>query len=478
VPRMAIMAAVVVFAASVALYCDFIVTNYSQLWSHTDEWVYRAAGLLAQQHPAALYRTLMGEPGKEQLPFTYPPFAALVFGAFSWLSFSVWQLGLEILGVILLPVSVFLALRISGHRGWRPAAFATGLAAICLWMEPVYWTLYYGQINLVLLALVLLDFSLPDSCRWKGVATGIAAAIKLTPLIFTPYLLASLRVRAGITSLVTFAASVLLGFAVLPAASAQFWTSMSAQGAGGTQKMVEQSLNGVIQRMFHLNPPADTVWMATALVVGTVGVAVAAQASRRGLELLGVVLCGVTGLLVSPVSWTHHWVWCVPALALLTAGHARSDRGGADRGDADRGDADRLGPDRLGPERPGPVLRRDRLLRAGGTALLLAVFFGWPEHALRSGGRSAWFPEGFLRRVPHGQVGPHAWLEYTWRGATWVLGNSYVLAGLLAIAGSAAYLWATRTLSRPQPDRKLTDPSLDVVRASLPAQHGSLDTIR
>jgi alpha-1,2-mannosyltransferase len=463
VRRMAIMAAVVVFAASVALYCDFIVTNYSQLWSHTDEWVYRAAGLLAQQHPAALYRTLMGEPGKEQLPFTYPPFAALVFGAFSWLSFSVWQLGLEVLGVILLPVCVFLALRISGHRGWRPAALAFGLAAVCLWMEPIYWTLYYGQINLVLLALVLLDFSLPDSCRWKGVATGIAAAIKLTPLIFIPYLLASRRVRAGVTSLVTFAASVLVGFAVLPAASAQFWTSLSAQGAGGTQKMVEQSLNGVIQRMFHLNPPADTVWMATALVVGAAGVVVAAQASRRGLELLGVVLCGVTGLLVSPVSWTHHWVWCVPALALLTAGHARSDRAGAGR---------------LAPELAGPVRRRDLLLRAGGTALLLAVFFGWPDHALRSGGRSEWFPEGFLRRVPHGQVGPHAWLEFTWRGATWALGNSYVLAGLLAIAGAAAYLWATRTPSRPQPGRQLTDPSPDVVRASLPAQHGSLDTDR
>jgi alpha-1,2-mannosyltransferase len=415
----AVVLAVVVFAASVALYWDFIVTNYSQLWWHTDEWVYRAAGLLAQQHPADLYRTLMGEPGKEQLPFTYPPFAAIVFGAFSWLSFSVWQLGLEVVGVILLPVAAFLALRIAGHRGWRAAALAFGLSAVTLWMEPVYWTLYYGQINLVLLALVLLDFSLPDSCRWKGIATGIAAAIKLTPLVFIPYLLASGRIRAGITSLLTFAASVLIGFVALPTASAQFWTSRSAQGAGGTQKMVDQSLNGVIQRAFHLNPPANTVWLVTAVIVGAAGVVVAACASRRGLELLGVVLCGATGLLVSPVSWTHHWVWCVPALALLAVGHAR-------------------------PGRPARMLRRDRMLRAGGTALLLGVFFGWPDHALREGPRSTWFPEGFLRRAPHGQIGKTEWLEYTWRGATWLLGNSYVVAGLLAIAGTACYLWVTR----------------------------------
>jgi alpha-1,2-mannosyltransferase len=171
--------------------------------------------------------------------------------------------------------------------------------------------------------------------------------------------------------------------------------------------MVDQSLNGVIQRAFHLNPPADTVWLLTAVVAGAAGVAVAACASRRGHELLGVVLCGVTGLLVSPISWTHHWVWCVPALALV-------------------------------------VTCRNRMLRAAGTALLLAVFFGWPDHAMKAGGRGRWFPEGFLRRAPHGQVGPNAWLEYTWRGATWLLGNSYVLAGLLALAGAAAYLWLTR----------------------------------
>jgi alpha-1,2-mannosyltransferase len=430
----AILVAVAVFAASVALYCDFIFTNYSGLWQHTDEWIYRSAGILARQHPAALYRTLMGESGKERLPFTYPPFAALVFGAFSWLSFSVWQLGLEVLSVILLPVVAFLALRIAGHRGWRAAALAIGMSAITLWMEPVYWTLFFGQINLVLLALVLLDFSLPDSCRWKGVATGIAGAIKLTPLIFIPYLLASRRIRAAITSLAAFAATVLLGFAALPTASAQFWTSLSARGAGGTQKLNDQSLNGVIQRIFHLSPPGDTVWMVTALVVGAIGVAVAAEASRRGLELLGVVLCGVTGLLVSPVSWTHHWVWCVPALALLAVGQARPDRRGL--------------PGLRGLDLPRPTLRRDRVLRAGGTALLLGVFFGWPGHAMRVGGKSAWFPEGFLRRAPHGQVGPTAWIEYTWRGATWLLGNSYVLAGLLAIAGAGGYLWATRRRPR------------------------------
>ena len=30
----------------------------------------------------------------------------------------------------------------------------------------------------------------------------------------------------------------------------------------------------------------------------------------------GLLVVALTGLLVSPISWSHHWVWCVPLLAL------------------------------------------------------------------------------------------------------------------------------------------------------------------
>jgi alpha-1,2-mannosyltransferase len=410
--------AIAAFAVSVALYADFFATNQALLWTHTDEYVYRAAGLLVRQHPAQLYSAFVGEPAKEQLPFTYPPFAGLLFAAFSWLGFGMWQLGIVVLDAVLMPVISYLALRMLGHRGPGAWLAAFGLAAVALWLEPVYSTLYFGQINLILLALIMADFALPDSCRWKGIATGLAAAIKLTPLLFVPYLLASGRVRAGLMSLATFAATIALGFALLPAASAQFWTSRSVGGAGGAQKIVDQSLNGLVQRVLQQRPPADLVWAVLALLVAVAGVAVATAASRRGLELLGVVVCGVTSLLVSPISWTHHWVWTVPALALVAAGRARQ---------------------------PGsPLPRRALGARLAGLALVLGVFFGWPEHALRSDGQDKWFPEGLLRHAGHGQVSQNGWVEYTWRGATWLLGNSYLLAGLLAIAVAAGYLVRTR----------------------------------
>src|SRR6202020_1743915 len=106
----------------------------------------------------------------------------------------------------------------AGRRGLTGAAAAFALSAMALWLEPVYMTLYFGQINLVLLVLAIVDLALPDSCRWKGIGIGIAAGMKLTPLILIPFLLASRRIRAGLVALATFAVTVAVGsgFIVLP----------------------------------------------------------------------------------------------------------------------------------------------------------------------------------------------------------------------------------------------------------------------
>jgi alpha-1,2-mannosyltransferase len=406
------------FAASIAVYRLVFVANPG-LWTHTDEWVYWAAGRVARHDPADLYLVRVGEPGSSQLPFTYPPFAAWIFGAVSGFSFRIWQIALVVLDMALLPVITSLSLRISGHRGRRAAGLALVLAAVSLWLEPVFSTMFFGQINLILLTLILADFALPDSCRWKGACTGIAAGIKLTPLIFIPYLLVTRRRRAGLVGLLTFAVTVAIGFADMPTAARQYWTTLFA-GSGGAFHLVNQSINGVVQRLTHGQPPATIAWAASALVVATAGVAVAAIAHRRGQELLAVVLCGVTGLLVSPISWTHHWVWVIPALVLVTAGTRRPAQAGG------------------GEVAQARIVRRSRIARTAGTAALLALFVEWP-HSTHLRGAPTVLPHGVLRLAPYG-----ANQEYTWRGATLLLGNAYVLAGLVTLLGTAGYLWVTR----------------------------------
>jgi alpha-1,2-mannosyltransferase len=408
---------VAAFAASVAVYRQIFVANPS-LWTHTDEWVYRAGGVLARQRPAELYNVVMGAPHADKLPFTYPPFAAMVFALGSPLDFGLWQLALVVIDLVLLPVVSYVAMRVSGRRGLSGAGLALVLAATAIWLEPVYMTMFFGQINLILLALIVGDLALPDACRWKGIGVGIAAGLKLTPLIFIVYLLASRRRRAGLVAAASFAATVVIGFIALPAASREYWGGKFASH-GGALRLQDQSINGVLTRLMHGQAAAHTLWIAAAIVVGVAGLATAAAASRRGLELLGITVCGFTGLLVSPISWTHHWVWVVPALALMAAGARRPAAGG--------------------------VRPRAWIARAAGAAAVLALFVMWPRQT-KVNGVSVLLPGGFLRLAPYGNS-----LEYTWRGATVLLGNYYVIAGVVGIAGAAGYLWATRDRARPRP---------------------------
>ena len=470
-----LLVSVVAFAGSVVVFQQIIV-SHPGLWVHLDEGVYRAAGLLARQHPADLYRVRMGVPGQEQLRFTYPPFAALLFAAASPLSFGIWQIALVVTDLILLPVITYASLRIGGRNaaagtagsppggpdrgggaelpgvsrrtGVGLAGLALVLAAIGLWLEPVYMTMFYGQINLILLALIIGDFALPDSSRWKGTGIGIAAGLKLTPLIFVPYLLASRRLRAGGVALLVFAATVVTGFAVLPAASRDYWGGAFSVYRGAEQ-LVDQSINGVVLRLSHGHPAAHTLGLVLAIVIAIAGLATAVLASRRGLELLGIVLCGITGLLASPLSWTHHWVWVLPGLALMAAGRSRAGLGTAGRSGTPRGspEGDRRmddvpAPDTAAGAGAAGFRPRHPIWRAAGAAVILALFVAWPIPQ-RTGRVTGWLPTGFLRLAPYG--GDRV---YTWHGATLLLGNSYVIAGVAAIVGAAGYLSVTRVRRR------------------------------
>jgi alpha-1,2-mannosyltransferase len=176
----------------------------------------------------------------------------------------------------------------------------------------------YGQINLLIALLIVLDLSRDDAARSKGTLIGLAAGLKLTPLIFVPYLFLSRRRRAAFVALGTFASTVAVGYALLPRDAQRFWDGglvFDARRLGGCCVPANQSLRGAILRLV---PSFGTVWLlAVALTVGIVGVGLASLSSRRGDEGMGFSRCATTGLLVSPVSWTHHWTLAVPALLLL-----------------------------------------------------------------------------------------------------------------------------------------------------------------
>jgi alpha-1,2-mannosyltransferase len=405
------------FLLAVAGYALLVHAFPQDYWKQTDATVYRAAGLAVRRQPAELYALRLGIAGQ---PFTYTPFAALVFAVASGLSFASWQVVLAVVTIVLLPVVAYQALGIAGRpAGVARAAAAFAIAAVSLWLEPVAMTLFFGQINLVLLALVVGDLALPDRARGKGIGIGLAAAVKLTPLIFIAYLLLTRRVRAAAVSALTFAATIGLGFALLPHASAVFWGGQFEQPGSMPFHLLNQSLYGTILRLTHAGHQAHTYWLAAALVAALVGLGTSVVAGRRGHELLGLVTCAATGLLVSPVSWSHHYVYVIPALAL--AGY---------------------GPRRLG-------------YRIAGVAVIVGLFGFWPVLIGPNGDydpRAQPFPRGLLRLAPN--RGDN--LEFTWRGLELIAGNYYVLVLLAFIAVTAAALVVTRR--RPAADEPAAAP--------------------
>jgi alpha-1,2-mannosyltransferase len=285
-----------------------------------DLHVYRGAAKLVLDG-----RSIYGGPIWKWAPFTYPPFAAVFFTPVALLPLAVDEVLVTVLGIVALFAILSLALRLPARDDWRrePAwpsrspLIPLAMAA-ALWLEPITSTLGYGQVNLLIALLVVWDLSRRDSARGKGALIGIAAGLKLTPLIFVPYLLFSRRPRAACVALGTFAATIAAGYAVLPADSARFWGDglfLSPHRVGGSYVPANQSLRGLILR---LDPSFGSGRiLAIALVVALAGITLAALASRRGDEAMGFSLCALTGLLVSPVSWSHHWTLAVPALLLL-----------------------------------------------------------------------------------------------------------------------------------------------------------------
>jgi alpha-1,2-mannosyltransferase len=182
--------------------------------------------------------------------------------------------------------------------------------------EPVTATLSFGQINALVLWLVVEAFGARRaSAPWM---IGLAAAIKLTPLAFVPLMFGSRRSRDGLISVFAFTATVALGWVVQPSEATRYWTALAADArrVGGVAFVSNQSINGMLWR---LDGPGGNrvVWALSSIVVGLVCYAVGIRALRRGDWVLAVGSVGLFSLLASPISWSHHWVLLTPMLVAL-----------------------------------------------------------------------------------------------------------------------------------------------------------------
>lgn len=165
---------------------------------------------------------------------------------------------------------------------------------------------------------------MPEKSRLRGVGIGLAAALKLTPAIFILYLFCTRRYRAAWTSSAVFAGTIILGFAILPTGSRQYWSGLGSMDKSLRSFLPNQSFMGLFSR--EAPQAAQALWLAAAVIAVAATVRLAVLLDRAGQRLFAAVVCASGALLVSPISWTHHYVWLVPMLILLLDHTMRSSR--------------------------------------------------------------------------------------------------------------------------------------------------------
>lgn len=305
-------AGVTAFVATVPYHRDWF-----DLWVYYDavrHWTgardgLRGAGLYDYRVPGQTYG------------FTYPPFAALCVLPLSLLG---WPAALTA-GIVANLGALALILRrlaepiVRRHDLDRWTSYTLILCMLAL-LEPVYDSVSFGQVNLLLLALVLTDARLLSTGgRWAGIGIGLAAAIKLTPAIFIGWLVVTRRRRAAGTAAAVAVGATLLALWLAPGASHAYWTSAlwDTSRIGDLSYISNQSWQGVLAR---LSAPAEPgrLWWACGVVAVVGAWAYRVDKARAVGDVRGgIALTGAAACLISPVTWVHHLVWLLPALAVL-----------------------------------------------------------------------------------------------------------------------------------------------------------------
>lgn len=411
-----VLAGAVVWTVSLYLLLDSHVLDLQVYRTGAQTWL-NGLPLYGSSFPAPL-------PGPP-LPFTYPPIAAVLFAVLAvvpwWLAVAmvtasslaglvaavrlgavqmIGQLSGQFSGQMRGRLAERFAARLPEDRV-RVALLTAAVVTVAPALEPVRSSVSFGQINLLLLGAIAADCLLPKTPWPRGLLIGLAAAVKLTPAAFVLFFVAYRQWRPVLVAAGTFAGAAFVGLLLAPADTFDYWFGALLDPAriGSLEFASNQSLRGALHRL-GLPAGVETLgWLALSAVIGALALFAVSRLRARGDELGGLLVTASASLLVSPISWVHHWVWAVPGLLWL-----------------------------------GMVAwqRRSSALAAL-TALVAAVFIAEPHH---------WVPNHDRRE-----------LEWTW----WqhLVGDSYVLCALAAVLVAAVAMhsvpsgsWPARMTSR------------------------------
>jgi len=453
---------IIAFVAVVVSWVIYdVVSGRTGALDPVDLTVYRDGGLIVRHvqpyyNPHA-YAPLYDWGGYSSLAlkFTYTPFAAIAFAVISFIPMKALEVLSVIVNVASLLVALWFTFRALGYSDRRVRLGATLLAAaVTFWLQPVVRTIYLGQINLILMAGIIWDLTQPEFTKngkrrwWAGAVTGIAAGIKLVPLIFIPYLVLTKRFREAAMTVAGFLVTVLIGFAILPHDSSKWWLHgmvfSDGNRTGFTGWAGNQSLRGLITRLSGSIDAGTKPWLVAAAVAVVLGIVAAALIDRAGHRMVAILVASLTGLLASPISWDHHWVWVAPGLAVT--GHYAI---------------------RAWKAREKWRARWVALIGIG----IIFVYAAWPDALWEHDRNLGKFSLGFLWAQKNTSPREFSlygdqpqYVEYHWHGFQLLWGNIYILFGMAMLLVLCGIAFKLRHTVPARPDAEPSE-----LPASVPA---------
>ncbi len=280
-------------------------------------------------HGGALYNYASDNPKATGLGFTYPPFAAVVFLPMLILPPRIleWLWTIASFALIVRLALSFAPVDHVGGTEAHPAANTSarkvarvGLAVAVLGLSyPVFFNLILGQVSIFIIALAFFDAAGLPRPRIRGALVGLAAAMKLTPLIFIPYFLVTRQWRAAATASVTFVAAGVLAFVISPSTSVIYWSRNATNTARMGQIWLpwNKSVLALITRWHAGGSWQAALWVTFCLVLAFHAFMHSWRHHAEGDDLSAAILVGCAAVVVSPISWSHHQTWGVLATIVL-----------------------------------------------------------------------------------------------------------------------------------------------------------------
>ncbi|MCV7303331.1 DUF2029 domain-containing protein [Mycobacterium barrassiae] len=274
--------------------------------------------------------------GGLDLPFTYPPLAAVAFAPFALFSLDVASIAITSSTLILLIVATTIVLTrldvwpdpaggrspVTGEPAWlrRVWLAAAIVAPAVIYLEPIRSNFDFGQINVVLMTLVIAD-CVPRKTPWpRGMLLGLAIALKLTPAVFLLYFLLRRDTRALIVAVASALVATLAGFAFAWRDSIEYWTETvrNTDRIGTATLNTNQNIAGALARLGLGEGIRFVLWTVACFAVLALTVWAARRVLKAEQPVVALICVAMFGLVVSPVSWSHHWVWVLPAVLVIS----------------------------------------------------------------------------------------------------------------------------------------------------------------